>query len=335
LELWLELQRRLIVHSQAGLCNRLRALLSGRAIALATEREFAMLWKPSAACGCAFEHLFENDWNVHSNVFFDTRRALDLPTTPWNSYPDWFTLSEPTLYVYHHSWLIQPTRFAHHSPLELRCQEWLRELEPIAPIARRIKEFQENLFRPTMIGVHLRRGDMTQTRPDTTANLAAAMRQIDAWLETAGDAGIFLCTDDGASNPYSGQAVPGENVTTQFVQRYGSRVVFTRPSSLDRRSPEAIQDALVDLWLVRMTDYFVGTAGSSFSEMAVFGRSIPAVQTAGSTARYQRQAHWLKRVGVYDWLARKGLYEFGRDVPYTYVRARYLRRLRLFLKKFQ
>jgi hypothetical protein len=325
--------RSVTVTSEAGLCNRLRPLLSGRAIAEATAREFQMLWKPSVACGCPFERLFENDWNVRADAFFDDRRAIDLSITPWESFPDWFALREPALYVRHYGWLIQPARDVRQVTLDARCQQWMRELEPVAAIARRVREFKSAFFRATMIGVHLRRGDMTRVRPDTTANLVVAMRQIDTWLEDAPDAGILLCTDDGAANPYSRRAVPREDVAAQLVRRYGGRVVFTRPSSLDRRSPEAIQDALVDLWLARATDYFVGTVGSSFSELAGYGRPVPAVRTAASTPRYQRQERWLRRVGLYDWLARKGWYEFGRYAPYTQVRARYLRRLRLFLRR--
>jgi hypothetical protein len=326
-------QRRLTVTSEVGLCNRLRTLLSGRAIAEATMREFAMLWKPNVACGCTFDRLFENDCNVRTDVFFDERRSVDLSSTPWESFPDWFALGEPSLYVQHFGWLIQPTRDVRHVELDARCQEWIRELEPVAPIARRVKDFKTNCFRATMIGVHLRRGDMTLIRPDTTANLTVSMQQIDTWLESATDAGILLCTDDGALNPYSRRPVPQEHIAAQFVRRYGARVVFTRPSSLDRRSPEAIQDALVDLWLLRATDFFAGTLGSSFSELAAYGRLVPTVRTAASTPGYQQKERWLRRIGIYEWLARRGEYEFGRYVPYTQLRWRYLRRLRLFLKR--
>ena len=54
-------------------------------------------------------------------------------------------------------------------------------------------------------------------------------------------------------------------------------VVTPKPRSLDRHTPEAIEDALIDLWLLRSTDFFVGTVGSSFSEMAMFGRAVPAI----------------------------------------------------------
>jgi hypothetical protein len=209
----------------------------------------------------------------------------------------------------------------------------MRELAPVPPILARVREFQNNFFRAKMIGAHLRRGDMMQLRPDTTTNLAAAMQQIDEWLDARPDAGILLCTDDGARNPYTGRATPQENVRAQFVNRYGTRVVCTQPASMDRAAPQAIQDALTDLWLLRATDFFVGTLGSSFSELAVFGRDIPSAQTASGSAQYQTRARLLERAGIAALLARAAYHEFGRAMPYTLLQRRYLRRARWRLTK--
>lgn len=324
-------QRSLTVRCPAGMSNRLRVLISGKALAEASGRTFAMQWTPQAACGCAFDQLFVNDWNVGADIFFDERHTLDLTHRSWQFFPNLLDESEPSLYVQSYSWLVQPTLWSEHLEPHTRAAELLRELEPIPDVARRIREFRERFFRPTMIGVHLRRGDHTVTRPDVVANLDAAMDQVDTWLGEKADAGILLCTDDGAVDPYSGRAMPNEDIAGQFVRRYGARVVFTTPSSLDRRTPQAIQDGLVDLWLLRATDFFVGTRASSFSELAVFGRNIPFTQTAAGTPQYQRRVRWMKWFGVYDALVRKGYTEFGRDAPYTSLVRRYMIRLRVLL----
>lgn len=323
--------RTLTVTCPAGMSNRLRVLLSGKALAEATGREFAMQWTPSVACGALYPQLFRNQWNVRADIFFDAQHAVDLTRVAWEEFPDLFSVSDPALFVQNYGWIIRPARYSHHLEIQTRGYELLRELEPIPALAQRVQEFRAKFFRPIMIGAHLRRGDHIKSRPDVTGNLAAVMKQIDEWLEEKSDAGILLCTDDGARDPYSGRAMPYENVADKFVQRYGARVVFTKPSSLDRRSPQAIQDGLMDLWLLRATDFFVGTVGSSFSELAVFGRSIPFQQIAVGTPAYSRRARWLKRLGLYEPLARLGRYEFGRDAPYTSVMARYLIRLRVFL----
>jgi hypothetical protein len=43
------------------------------------------------------------------------------------------------------------------------------------------------------------------------------------------------------------------------------------------------EDAVVDLWLLRHVDRFVGAAGSTYSAMASLGRGIPATMCIGDT----------------------------------------------------
>jgi hypothetical protein len=75
-------------------------------------------------------------------------------------------------------------------------------------------------------------------------------------------------------------------------------LVWMSPRSLDRQTPEAVQDALVDLWLLRSTDYFVGTYRSSFSEMAVVGRSIPHILCVNETAMDVQLEKILNSIGL-------------------------------------
>ncbi|NCC35940.1 MAG: hypothetical protein EOM24_28575 [Chloroflexia bacterium] len=171
--------------------------------------------------------------------------------------------------------LLMPQRFPSHKALQRRMGELLALMQPIETIMARVEAFQTQAFRARMIGVHLRRGDFRIFEPLIADNTVAAMQAVDSYLGHCPDAGILLCSDDGALNQYAGTSLPTEGVHATFVQRYGDRVVYATPQSLDRREPNAIQDALVDLWLLRQTDYFVGTVGSTFSGMAVLGRSVP------------------------------------------------------------
>src|SRR5262249_49803631 len=148
-----------------------------------------------------------------------------------------------------------------------------------------VEDFRHTHFRPKMIGVHLRRGDIYRYSPEALENTRGAMAQVDAYLREAPDAGILLCTDDGAKDPATMILTPKENVGEKLRRRYGGRVVMTTPRSLARDCPEAIQDALVDLLLLRSTDYIVGTSASSFSAMAHFGRTVPHVSVATDSLR--------------------------------------------------
>jgi hypothetical protein len=128
-----------------------------------------------------------------------------------------------------------------------------------------------------MIGVHLRRGDFHRANRWSVDNTRPALAEVRKFLQTRPEAGIFLSTDDGGVDPVTKeQRLEGTHAI--FQNAFGERVVWTQPRSLDRGDPAAVQDALLDLLLLRTCDFNVGTWNSSFSELAVFGRDAPSVQ---------------------------------------------------------
>ncbi|WP_129677468.1 hypothetical protein [Candidatus Chloroploca sp. Khr17] len=297
--------RTLMVASTAGLCNRLRVLLSGMALAEATGREFTMFWPRTKDCAAGFAELFANPWPVYDvtdEEWANRRHTFSRERVRYNL----LTTDVPQISLWTSHSLLMPQRFPAHKDLQHRMGELLALMQPIETIIARVEAFQTEAFRTRMIGVHLRRGDFRVFEPIIADNTATAMRAVDAYLAQAPDAGILLCTDDGALNQYSGKAVPTEGVRARFVQRYGERVVATTPRSLDRREPIAIHDALVDLWLLRQTDYFVGTVGSSFSGMAVLGRSVPVTmcQLQHPLRNLLPLRYWLRGERPLKWLVR-------------------------------
>lgn len=303
-------ERTLTVFCPLGLSNRLRVLLSGLALAEATGRRFQMRWPLTPACAAPFADLFVNDWPVQT---VDAAAVAGLPyVAGWfGRLPDLLIAQEVDLVVGHPGWLLRPDRFPGHAAWMARCQSLFAALQPTPPIQQAIAEFRQRHFRPTMIGVHLRRGDHLRGRPDATGNTVQAVAVVDHFWEASPDAGILLCTDDGAVAPHSGRTTRREGLQELFRRRYGSRVVWTTPRSLDRRTSQAIQDAVVDLWLLRATDRFVGTATSTFSEFVVFGRDIPFLLVAGATPGYQRLEWWARRLGVYTLLAERSRQRTG------------------------
>lgn len=312
------MERALTVTCHLGLCNRLRVLLSGKAIAQATQRAFAMRWVPTVGCGATFDQLFQNDWNVRADIELEQYQWLDTTGLALHAFPDLLAASEDRLAIENNGWMLRPTLYPAHVALEQRCREFMQELAPLPQISEQVEIFRAHNFRATMIGVHLRRGDFMRWRPDTVGNMEASFRVIDNWLDAAGDAGLLVCTDDGAPDPNKERATPRQEIVTHFVKRYGVRVVVPQTTTQDRREPRAIQDALRDLWLLRQTDFFVGTMGSSFSELAAFGRTIPIVQTGHPTPRHAREMLWLERLRIAPLLARWSDAKFGKQVPYIY-----------------
>lgn len=318
--------RALTVETAAGMCNRLRALLSGMVIAEHTNRSFDARWTPRPSCACEWHDLFTNVWNVQTARLTDRETTHDLSFCRWKKIPDLLSARESYLGVRHHSWLLFPERFPYHAPHLENCAALFAQLEPVPEISARIENFRKAYFRAPVIGVHLRRGDMIWLSPDTTNNTAVAMNAVHTFLKDAPDALVFLCTDDGAPNPISNASTPYEGIREKFVKQFGARVIWTQPRTLDRRAPQAIQDALADLYLLRQADYFVGTARSSFSELAVFGRRIPRVFTMQSQPHYAKTEQRLRRLHLDGLVKRLAMADAGEVEPLPMLYFKYSRR---------
>lgn len=297
--------RTLTVACTAGLSNRLRVLLSGLALSGATGRRLEMLWPPTPACAATFGELFATTLPVQDVAESEWSHVQDTFERPTVT-RDLLVAEEAILRLWTSGYLVYPARFPSHRSLWRQMGDLLAAMQPADDIMARITAFHTQAFRPKMIGVHLRRGDMRYLYPLAAANTLSAMQAVDTYLSQCPAAGILLCTDDGAPHQHTGQPLPVEGVRAQFLRRYGTRVVSTTPRSLDRREAMAIQDAVVDLWLLRKTDYFVGTAGSSFSDMVALGRAVPV-----SLCRLQHPLRhllalriWLRGERPLRWLAR-------------------------------
>lgn len=309
--------RTLVVFSTAGLNNRIRVLASGLALAEATGRAFAMLWPRSPNCGAPFDMLFQNRWPV-----------VNLPTVPaelrsfhavlWSDKRLRWFLKNPQqhIIVRYYTWLVGAQVKTAFVSLQQRCASLAAELQPTAMIASRVETFRARHFSPAMIGVHLRRGDFSRGLSRYSQNTSPALKAVDHFLEIKPQAGIFLCTDDGAVDPTTGQPTVTEGVQATFEKRYGKRVIWSTPRSLDPQVPEAVQDAVTDLWLLRATDYFVGTFNSSFSGMAVVGRSIPHIFCAAVTPIDEYLEKIINSIGLGSLLRFAVRRRFGKELPF-------------------
>ncbi len=304
-------------------------LLSGKALAELTGREFTMLWPRTPACGASFGELFENQWPV---VEISAEAAAALPV--YGGYrgrplPDLAAEGAALPPFAAVDWLVPRdatwrTRLARngslvkvsglHAAVMRRAEELVSELRPVTEVSARLQALYTE-FRPTMIGVHLRRGDFNEARSDVTNNTAIVVDQVDGWLRGAPEAGILLCTDDGAVDYKTGTLTASEGVHATFASRYGSRLMTSAAHSLDRRDPMGVQDALVDLWLLRRVDWFVGTRRSSYTELATFGRKIPSRELGMGRRRHR----WLRYTGVEAGIIGFGWMVFRRPMPASIV----------------
>ncbi len=314
-------ERTLTVHCPWGLGNRVRLLLSGLAIARATGRRFRMFWPRTNDCAAGFADLFQNDWGVLGEPPDEQTQALTKTFAPWQRTPDLLDSQERHLVLRSNSWLIQPQVHSRHVQLMRDCAAIFHELVPIEPIQGAQSQFRQGNFRPSMIGVHVRRGDYVnpRVRPDTVFSLQRTLSAVDQYLEHSPQAGIFLCTDDGAVHPKTGKLTETHGIVASFQERYPERVVLAPSTSLDRGQTSAVQQALVELLLLRQTDYFVGTQQSSFSAMVMIGRDRPATLCSGPTPASERQERIARLTGAYHVAMMIGRRKLDPDAPFHYV----------------
>ena len=315
--------RTLTVYCPWGLCNRLRVLLSGIALAESSDRSFRMFWPQTQHCHAGFHELFENNWNVTTG---EPDRAThesmqNLRAFHFQRLPDFLVNPSPLLNLTSNTWLIQPSVHANHSILKNHCRALLEELAPLRTIRDQADGFRNAYFRPRMIGVHIRRGDFLNARhrPHVTSLLRANIAAVDRYLDEAPDAGIILCTDDGAPIPGIASSTPSHGVREAFANRYGNRLAPAYPTGLDRGTTLAIQEALVDLLLLRDATFFVGTTQSSFSEIVALARRGLSTICADPSPTCAYQERFARLTGLYPilmWYARQRL---DPAVPFHWV----------------
>lgn len=332
--------RTLTVGCRHGLANRLRVLASGLAWERLTGRRFTLLWPTSAACAAPFDQLFMPVPAVQPADDAEVRRL-----SPFGGYvhPTIFDIGmadAPDLRLRTPGWLVPPRLSpvtvailrwlpgspapftAQHADVMREAANCLAALRPVPSIQARIDAFTAAHFRTPMVGLHIRRGDFGTARSDGGLNINAVLSATRALLRRLPEAGVFIATDDGAIDPVTGTATPREDVVERIARALDVPVVTTTPRSLDRRDPVAIEDALVDLWLLRQTSALVGTPHSSFSELGVFGRDVPR-----RDPRAPQAGRWLRRVTLFEPLViAAGFWQFGRPVPYAAAMAAYQRR---------
>lgn len=327
-------RRTLTVACRSGLGNRLKVLCSGLALAEATDRDFRMLWptdRPS--CGAGFSDLFDNVLPVHDMIAADLDRRLSsedwwIDDGLFSDLPDPLSDHRVDLRYCHVDWLVGDHEGVRHREIRAAAEERLTDLRPNPAISTRIDATVEQIVRPA-IGVHARRGDFLSSRYHVAGNLEAVIAQTREQLDR-GARTVVLVTDDGAGPDLAGSRSEETGVRRAFRQAFGERVVETVPRSLDRTSRLAIEDAVVDLWVLRSTDVVIGTEGSSFSELGAAGRGVPLISTAGKAAAFRRVDRMIERTGFAPVVTSIGSAYFGRQVPLPVLTHRLMRPIRRF-----
>jgi len=244
-----------------GLCNRMRAVDSGIALARATGQRLRVFWILNPRLNCRFDRLFVVPAAMH--------RLIQVPANNPVAGRAWqlYQRLSPRLYdlclgereidelaagkgdlarmvAGRDVLVLTYSRYFGRPP-------FFGDFRPAAPLQRQIDEFAARL--DNVVGVHMRRTDqVVSIESSPTDAFVELMRK-----EVRQDAAVrfFVATD----------SPEDEN---RLRALFADRIVSRPKRSLDRNNAAAIEDALVDLYCLARCRKLIGSHWSSFTDTA-------------------------------------------------------------------
>lgn len=239
---------------QAGFANRLRALVSGICLAQDLSAQLIIFWPGSdSACACEFDRLISaNSWP--KGIYVDSCLRPSFSQGAYNPLPTAVScLSSSDLSGILSTWdRVSHLDIKSYGRFHTSDQErWLTNLRALKPITH-IQTFVDEAFQPVdlsdCIGVHIRRGD--NIKSIQASPLALFINRLER--ETARH--FIVATDD-------------VNVVDSLNRIFPGRCIF--PSKRrNRNTPDGMMNGLVDFFSLAKCSVILGSAHSSYSEMA-------------------------------------------------------------------
>jgi hypothetical protein len=242
------------VGTRWGLCNRLKAVVSGMRIREELARKNLVVhWPPDDDCGATFDHLFETPGDNPITLAPAIPRS-DLPEA-WRL---WISAGEvPRGFASNYEGPDGRSIDLEYGRIPERLQRiyarHFAALSPVPAIRAQVDALAPELA-GDVVGVHVRRGDFAGwDRSGHTDDKFFA--KMDAILAERPAARFVLATDSEATE-------------RTYLERYPGRVVRHPKGSRARNGAQAIRDAVVDLLLLARCPELVGSYASTFSEVA-------------------------------------------------------------------
>ena len=249
---------RLLLQVEGGLCNRYRVLLSGLAFCEATGRELVVCWPIVRvpvlsrllgngyfnSFGARFGDLWKTeineislkDWNIFAN---NINGNCSFPPDP-HAKEDLLIVKSCQPFFCDEAYSVEH----YSSRLEL-----LPELQSMYEIA--LKGYFNN--KPT-IGVHIRHFRAHKKTLEASPVIWFE-KQMGEIISIHNNCNFFLSCDDPA--------------ISKLLHKKFANKIFEQKTVAAFNSKEAIQKALLDLFLLAKTDLILGSYWSSFSEIAM------------------------------------------------------------------
>lgn len=261
---------------EGGLGNRMRVAAAAYTMAQRTAIPFRVLWLPQWGMRCRFDDLFlPFESGETGRPLFSLRDACGLErpffarakaTNLWlprlvQRLRFRHIILSPQIYYLQRDGFDFETWFLKNSTLMTAYRDfcpWAASLipqlfRPLPAIEQEVAR-RAAAFTPCTIGLHIRRTDNQESIEASPIELF--FDAVDHELSEHPDLHIYLATDD-------------EPTKLLFRQRYSEARVQTAPNAATRESADGIREALIEMLLLARTVRVYGSAGSTFSEMAV------------------------------------------------------------------
>lgn len=261
--------KEVVVAVEGGLCNRLRAALSARAVSARNGWPVRVAWGRDAACMAEFADLFEPIdtplFRIASPRFGeapDCRKNLHLPGLFRRFRYDRQRANFCCSRDGDLSAFAAGARRTYVSTCYVVADypaTAIQELRPRPHLQRAIDGLSASFTNET-VGVHIRRTDHRAAIETSTTE--TFFRAFDREIEKNPHASFFLATDD-------------EALKTDLLARYPGRFQAQHIEENRRDTRYGMECAVVDLWCLARTRKLLGSYYSSFTDAAAALGGIP------------------------------------------------------------
>jgi hypothetical protein len=238
-----------------GLCNRMRSVDSGISLARNLDKRMLVFWWMNNDLNCHFDELFEKPDGIDKIICIKCRDQKLLK---------FLHLFLP--FVFPHvmnqkdvSQRIKDKNFNYLTKYRNIFISTFSSFYPVdTPLAlfkpiKKLSEIINSIDTKNMIGVHIRRTD--NLKSINNSPLYLFVKNMNEEVEKDKNVKFFLATDD-------------KDVENQLMGKFKDKIATYPKITTNRGMPNAIQDAVVDLYCLAKCKKLIGSYWSSFTDAA-------------------------------------------------------------------
>jgi len=258
------------LHPYGGLANRLRTIISAISVATQANQELEIIWEENKDLYCPYHLLFKEISHFvlkkktkklrflkSNNQNTTLRKVLARIINQFVGYD--YVIEEKDFSLYWKGDLNIIEKAKRYKKVYIHtCEEFHEEnkyyqlLRPIEVLQTRIDRIS-NSFDQNTIGIHIRRGDNTESVERSPLKLFED--KIKNEIEQNSAVKFYLATDD-------------LTVEQELFERFGESRFIVMEKTLNRNTVSGIQDALVEMFCLSRTAKIYGSYWSSFSAVS-------------------------------------------------------------------